>query len=309
VNAGPVPGGEASSGSASSSAAPSAAVASAMTWRLHGEVVLLAGWGRAILLQLAHPLVARGVAEHSGFLGERRGRLARLHRTLSAMLTLTFGAPEEAERVARGINAIHDRVHGHIDGAPDACGRGPRYSAHDPALLAWVHATLVDSLLRAYELFVAPLTAAERDRYCAESSRIEPLLGIPAGMLPRTADQLASYIDGMLAGGEIVVTESARVLGREVVNPSGFGIGRPLLALARLPAVGLLPPAIRQAYGFAWTDRRERALVVLGAISRRVVPLLPSALRYWPVARAARARHWRARHLAARPAESVHSER
>ena len=48
------------------------------------EVVVLLGWGRAILLQLAHPLVAAGVAEHSGFgggpldmFGARAGRLAR----------------------------------------------------------------------------------------------------------------------------------------------------------------------------------------------------------------------------------------
>jgi uncharacterized protein (DUF2236 family) len=62
---------------------------------------------------------------------------------------------------------------------------GQRYTAHDPALLTWVHATLVDSFLLTYELFVGPLTVEERDRYCAESTAIEPLLGIPAGTLPR----------------------------------------------------------------------------------------------------------------------------
>ena len=42
-------------------------VAGGMAWRIHRERVLLAGWGRAILLQIAHPKVARGVAEHSAF--------------------------------------------------------------------------------------------------------------------------------------------------------------------------------------------------------------------------------------------------
>jgi len=69
-------------------------VAGGVAWRIHRERVLLAGWGRAILLQLAHPTVARGVAEHSGFTAERWGRLRRLHRTLSAMLALTFGSEE-----------------------------------------------------------------------------------------------------------------------------------------------------------------------------------------------------------------------
>ncbi|HEV8458966.1 MAG TPA: oxygenase MpaB family protein [Methylomirabilota bacterium] len=261
-----------------------------VTWKLHCEIVLLAGWGRAILLQLAHPLVARGVAEHSGFLTEGWGRLARLRRTLSAMLTLTFGTREEVERVARAINAIHDRVHSELPTPHDAFPERARYTAHDPRLLAWVHATLVDSFLRTYELFVSPLGPEERDRYCAESSAIEPLLGIPAGSLPRSVAELRAYMDGMLASGEIVVTDTARRLAREVVYPPGLAVGWPLLALARLPTVGLLPASIRRQYGFPWDTRRERALVVVAAIARRLLPLLPSVLRHWPAARAARRR-------------------
>src|SRR6266540_1893524 len=86
--------------------------ASGTVWKVHSEMVLLGGWGRAILLQLAHPLVAQGVAEHSDFRSERWGRLRRLDRTLRAMLTLTFGTSEEVDRVARTVNGIHDRVHG-----------------------------------------------------------------------------------------------------------------------------------------------------------------------------------------------------
>jgi ER-bound oxygenase mpaB/B'/Rubber oxygenase, catalytic domain len=40
--------------------------------------------------------------------------------------------------------------------------KGTPYSAHDPALLAWVHATLLEMNLRAYELFVGPLTLPSR---------------------------------------------------------------------------------------------------------------------------------------------------
>ncbi|MCW2861584.1 MAG: hypothetical protein JWP48_3292 [Actinoallomurus sp.] len=36
------------------------------------EPALLAGGGRALLLQLAHPKVARGVADHSDFASDRR---------------------------------------------------------------------------------------------------------------------------------------------------------------------------------------------------------------------------------------------
>jgi uncharacterized protein (DUF2236 family) len=264
-----------------------------MAWRLHAEMVLLAGWGRAILLQLAHPLVAEGVAAHSAFLSEGWGRFGRLSRTLSAMLTLTFGSSEEVAQVARVINGIHDRVHGELAARGGIFPARARYTAHDPALLAWVHATLVDSLLLTYESFVAPLSVAERDRYCAETSEIERLLGIPPGRLPRSSAELAAYMDAMLAGGEIGVTDTARTLAREIVDPPTFLIGWPIVALARLPTVGLLPPAIRQAYGFPWNERRARALGIASAVSRRLLPRLPSSLRHWPMARAARARQGR----------------
>jgi uncharacterized protein (DUF2236 family) len=257
-----------------------------IAWRIHRERVLLAGWGRAILLQIAHPKVARGVAEHSGFATDRWGRLRRLHRTLSAMLALTFGSEAEAAASAARINAIHDRVHGRLDG-PD---RGPTYSAHDPDLLAWVHATLVESFLLTYRLFVGPVATEQADRYCVEASGIESALGIPPGRLPRTERELRHYLDAMLAGGSIEVTDTARWLSREIISPPAPALVRPALWLAALPAVGLLPPAIRTSYGFPWNDRRARALRVLAAVTRGGLPLAPPVLRYWAVARRAERR-------------------
>ena len=223
----------------------------AVSWKLHREVALLAGWGRAILLQLAHPLVAQGVADHSAFLSEPDGHVRRLRRTLASMLALTFGSDDEARDAAARINAIHDRVHGHLPGARGTHAAGARYSAHDPDLLAWVHATLLDSFLLTFRLFVADLTEAECDRYCAESSRIELLLGIPAGRLPRSRAGLERYLDAALASGEIAVTDTARRLAHAVLRPAVAWPVRPLATLSRVahrrppaepPARGLPPP-------------------------------------------------------------------
>jgi uncharacterized protein (DUF2236 family) len=261
-----------------------------MSWRLHREIVLLAGWGRAILLQLAHPLVARGVAEHSRFLREPRGRWRRLDRTLTAMLALTFGREEERQRAAAGIRSIHARVHGRLPHAAGPFPAGTPYSAEDPALLGWVHATLVDSFLLTHALFVGPLTREERDRYCAEAAGIEPLLGIPAGALPRDTETLRAWMETMLRSGAIAVTPLARVLAEAIVTPPAPWPARPLVPLLRLPTIGLLPPPIREQYGLGWDSRRERALAVTAALSRRVLPLCPSIVRHWPAARAAYAR-------------------
>lgn len=261
-----------------------------VAWKLHSEVVLLLGWGSAILMQIAHPLVAQGVADHSGFLSETRGRWRRLRRTLEAMLTLTFGTPEQARRVARAINAIHDRVHGQLPGPHGALSGGARYSARDPDLLRWVHATLLDSFLRTYELYVGPLRLEDKDRYCVEASENESMLGIPGGYLPRSVADLRRYLDGMLASGDLTVTDAARALAREIVTPPLPLPARPLVWLGRLPTTGLLPPAIRAAYGFPWDSRREAALRLSGRLVRGLLPITPSVIRYWPAARSAFAR-------------------
>jgi uncharacterized protein (DUF2236 family) len=258
-----------------------------VSWTIHRERVLLAGWGRAILLQLAHPMVARGVAEHSAFTTEPWGRARRLHRTLRAMLALTFGSEEEAGAAAARINAIHDRVHGRLARPAGGAPAGTPYSAHDPALLAWVHATLLDSFLLAYRLFVGPLGRADADRYCEEGTGIEPRLGIPAGSLPRTEAALRAYLASTLASGAIEVTDEARSLAREVLVPPVPRPLRPIVRLAALPAVGLLPPAIREAYGLPWSPGRQRLLSGLAGVSRGALPLLPPPLRYWAAARRA----------------------
>jgi uncharacterized protein (DUF2236 family) len=265
------------------------------TWRLHREVVLLAGWGRAILLQIAHPLVAQGVADHSGFAAERWARVGRLKRTVEAMLALTFGTPEESAAAAAGINRIHDRVHGRLPHPAGAFASGSGYSAHDPALLAWVHVTLVDTFLVTYERFVAPLTPADRDRYCLEATVSAPLLGMKPAALPRTAAELSACMERMLASDEIAVTDTARDLADEIVSRGLPWPARPFLALAGLPTVGLLPAPIREAYGFEWTPRQERALRLLSAATRCSLPFLPSLLRQWPAARRARRRERSAR--------------
>lgn len=248
---------------------------------------MLLGWAPAILMQFAHPLVAAGVADHSRFSDGGRARARRLRSTLGAMLALTFGTAPEVGAAARGIRGIHDRVNGRLAEAAGPFPAGTPYSAHDPELLRWVHATLLVVLPRAYELYVGPLTAAEKDTYCREATGMEALLGAPAGYFPESWAALERYVDAMLASGQIVVTPRARALAREVLYPPmprGLGGG---LWLARLPAVGLLPASIRRAYGFAWGPRHALLLRLSAAATRRALRVTPSLVRDWPAARTA----------------------
>ena len=252
-----------------------------ITWKINREMIVVAGWGRAILLQLAHPAIAAGVHDHSSFRGSLLSSVKRLHSTIGAMLSLAFGDAEEMIGAAAGINAIHDRV------------RGDGYSAHDPELQRWVHATLLESIPLTYELLVGPLTARDRDRYCSEAAIMEPLLGMPAGWLPRDSMELDAYMRGMLADGSIAVTDTSRALARKVLFPSRWYVAWPAFRAVQLVTIGSLPPAIRSGYGFEWGAREIRAFARCTAWLRMSLRLLPALAREWPMARRREAAYFR----------------
>ena len=251
-----------------------------VTWQVNREVIVVAGWGRAILMQLAHPSVAAGVQHHSSFRGSLLSSLRRLRSTVGAMLSITFGDTEQMIAAAAGINAIHDRVRGRAGE-----GAGNAYSAHDPDLQRWVHATLLESMPLTYELLVGPLTLRERDQYCSEAAIMEPLLGMPPGSLPRDSAQLDAYMREMLAGGSLVVTGTSRALARALLYPPQWHAAWPAFRAMQLITIGSLPPVLRHAYGFTWTGRDERALARWAALLRTTRGLLPPLAREWPIAR------------------------
>jgi uncharacterized protein (DUF2236 family) len=249
-----------------------------VTWKVNREMVVVAGWGRAILLQLAHPAVAQGIHGHSQFRGSLRASFRRLHSTVGAMLSLTFGDTEQVITAAARINAIHDRVNGRLP-------QGTSYSAHDPELQRWVHATLIDTIPIAYELLVGPLSIGERDQYCAEAAIMEPLMGMPGGWLPRDSAALNAYMRQMLSNGTLVVTDTSRALAHALLYPPKWYLMWPAFRVMQLMTIGSLPASIRDAYGFDWRPRHDRALARWTTLIRRSSRLLPAATREWPIAR------------------------
>jgi uncharacterized protein (DUF2236 family) len=253
-----------------------------ISWEINREAIAVAGWGRAILMQLAHPAVAAGVHDHTTFRGSLRASFRRFHSTVSAMLAITFGDREEMIAAAAGINTIHDRVRGSV--AADA---NETYSAHDPELQRWVHATLVESIPLTYALLVRPLTPAERDRYCTESALMEPLLGMPAGWLPRASAALDDYISAMLASGRLTVTATSRALANAVLYPPHWRLLWPAFRPLQLLTIGTLPPSLRNAYGFTWRERDARALGRWLRLLRVLVRVLPPFARRWRISASA----------------------
>ncbi len=248
---------------------------------INGERLVVLGWGRAILMQIAHPMVAAGVADHSTFRDKPVSRYTRLHSTIQSMLALTFGPPAERQAAIDRINAIHDRVNGRLKAPAGRFAAGTPYSAADPALLLWVEATLRDSMPLAYETFVAPLGRKGREAYVLEGEDVAAALRIPLGDRPTTLDGLNRYLDEMLAGDALAVTPAARELAQEVIAPPYSRALGPVSRLNRLATIGLLPPRLRREYGFSWTTDDETALARWASRTRRLRRLCPDRLARW----------------------------
>lgn len=270
-------------------------------WRLNREAMLLLGAGpRALLLQVAHPLVAAGVAEHSDF---RSDPWARLSGTLRSYLRIVYGTAASARGEIRRLHELHRGIRGSVLEPGQRERHGSRYSALDPELSLWVHATLVDSTIAAYDAWIEPLTRDEKARYYEETLPVGRAFGIPEARLPRDLEAFEAYFAEMLApGGPISVGDVARALAGAILHPplgpAVAAAGGPLALLAPMfdgipsrayswlfwPSIGLLPARVRDEYGLPWGIRQRVVAAWLVATWQAWRPILPPSFRHMPQA-------------------------
>ena len=215
-------------------------------WRVHADAAMFPGGIRALLLQSLHPLAMAGVAGHSGYKGDPWGRL---QRTSEFLATTTFGTIDHAEEQIARVRSIHERVRGKTaDGRP--------YSASDPHLLAWVHATEADSFLTAYQRYaVSPLTDAEADRYVEQGGIVARALGVVDP--PTTVAELRTTIEGYRP--ELESTAAAREAARFLlVHPPLPLAAKPGYAALAAGAVAMLPRWARRPLRLPWLPVTER---------------------------------------------------
>jgi uncharacterized protein (DUF2236 family) len=253
-----------------------------VAWKINRESAVMLGGARAVLMQLAHPLVAMGVSAHSSYMTDPFGRA---ERTFVLGELLTFGSLEKARQAARAINRRHLHVHGDLPLDAGAFEKGTRYDARNPELLLWVHATLVDTLLLCYTLFIGPLTPVEQDTYYQESKEVAHLLGLLPDRMPGTVDDLQHYIHAMVHSDCLVATPQARQLAYQVLFPPAPAILRPFMHLNLQLTCALLPQPIREIYGFEWNTAYQRIFDLSARGMRVIFPRLPVYLRELPITR------------------------
>ena len=234
--------------------------------RVAREGALLAGGARAILLQVAHPAVGRGVADHSDFASRP---LDRLQATLTYVYCVTFGTPEEIEAVAGVVTAAHRKV------------TGAGYRASDPDLQLWVAATLYDTAQLVYEELFGRLDAAVADKVYAQYAVLGTALQVPDGLWPADRAAFRAYWDDKI--DTLEVSDEARRVARDLLSaeraPLWLKAGMPL---NRFLTAAWLPDPIRRQYGLPWDDGRQRRYDLLMTLTRPAYRLLPVPLREAP---------------------------
>lgn len=234
--------------------------------RVAREGALLAGGARAILLQVAHPAVGRGVAEHSDFATRP---LDRLRATLTYVYGVTFGTPEEIEAVATTVTAAHRRV------------TGSGYRATDPELQLWVAATLYDTAMLVYEEMFGPLEPAVADKVYEQYAVLGTALQVPAGLWPADRAAYSTYWQHMI--DTLEVSDEARRVARDLLSARNA----PLLLKAAMPlnrflTAAWLPDRIRSQYGLAWSEGDQRRYDVLKRFGSPLYRLVPAPIREAP---------------------------
>jgi uncharacterized protein (DUF2236 family) len=245
-------------------------------WKYFGDFrdALLAG--QVLVLQVAHPVVAAGVRDHSDYTSDPWTRLMRTGASLSIYV---YGGDAGARVEAARLRALHRTFTGVADGT--------RYSALDPAAYAWVHATLVKVPVDVQRFFGRELSTSELEEYYAQMCDVGRMLGVRERDLPPDWAAFERYYDSMVAGfvANQAITELFETI-RTVRKPAEWLPDRWWLPLRRAQARGqlfliraTLPPAFRERLGLQWTARDKRRFGRFAAFVRVVSTPIPAGAR------------------------------
>ncbi|HEV7742991.1 MAG TPA: oxygenase MpaB family protein [Pseudolysinimonas sp.] len=223
------------------------------------DSTLVLGGAAAILLQIADPVVARGVAAHSAFADDP---MRRLRHTLTYVYAVTVGDPARLRRTA----ALVDRAHAGVEGALD------------PDRQLWVAATLYRVGVDTHRLLRGPIDDALADELYAESAVLGTALQLPADRWPADRAAFERYWADAVAGLE--VGDDARTVARDLLHPRHVPLWvRAGMPLGRTLTAGLLPPSVRDAYGLPW---HPHAFARATRVARIAARLTPRRLRELP---------------------------
>lgn len=226
-----------------------------LTWKYFGQWTGLFQGTWAGSMQNMHPQLGAAVEEHSIFFRER---IPRLLRSIYPIGGVVFDG-DRAPQTGAEVRDYHLDIKG-VD------KQGRRYSALNPDVFYWAHATFFKSTLLAAEKFGGGLTEADKRQLFDEHVRWYSMYGMSMRPVPKSWEDFQEYWDHMCRN----VLEN-NYAAREVMDlstmpkhPSLNWIPGPLWALnlkvmqrfLTFMTVALYDPPVRELMGYTWSPRQ-----------------------------------------------------
>lgn len=253
-----------------------------LLWHYAGDRRVAFSGLSAGLLQLMHPAIGAGVADHSDFFNDPWDRIVRSIPQIMGVIYDPY--PEEVGR------RVRDR-HRTIKGVDDA---GRRYSALSAETFWWAHATFQWSAELVADRFDAHrLTPSEREELYLDGVEWYRRYGVSTKPVPpdRAAFQAKwdRYLTDVLEANRAADRAIDMALHRRAdlaFLPGWTRVLQPLVItpVLRLTTIGGLPPVVRRRFSIPWRPDEEIEYRVLQLAVRESWRNLPAALRYGPSA-------------------------
>lgn len=252
------------------------------TWRRGVDWRTILASRAILLLEVAHPVVGAGVADHSEFLSDRWARISRTVESASRIAG--FKGPDASIAEGRRLRELHSGIKG-VDSA------GRKYHALNADAYLWVHATGYAGPAEIRRVFGGQFDEVTEDALFGEWQDLARILRIPDRVIPPTRSDFWSYYEETVNDRleRNSTTELVLDLDSHPMPPHPhFRLPRavwnipavPMAALLRLTTAGLLPSTFRNRIGIEWDARREARFARAVRAIRLLDAALPDIARY-----------------------------
>lgn len=254
-----------------------------LLWHYAGDRRLAFTGLSAGLLQLLHPAIGAGVADHSDFFHDPWDRIIR---SVPQIMGVIYDP--EPEALGHRVRDYHRAIRG-ID------AQGRPYRALSPSTFWWAHATFQFATEQVVDRFdVRRLTGDQREDLYLDGVEWYRRYGVSMRPVPPSRQEFQTVWDRHLVDVLEMNPAAERAIDMALHDrgmnleflPGWTRLLQPLVItpVLRLTAVGGLPEPVRRRFSVPWRIDEEIEYRILQITVREMFRNLPAFLRYGPTA-------------------------
>lgn len=257
-----------------------------LVWRYFGDSRILFFLGTGFIMQTAHPVIGKAVAEHSNY---RTDAYGRLQRSLDLLWPVIFNDVEGAREYGKRLVDRHRTIKGTGDD-------GKAYHALNPEPYLWVHMTAYDGFLKMAEAFGDTLSDAQKQQLFEEWLQMGRQMGIRDKDMPADIPAYWVYWEKMITE-RLQRNETLDYVLREEYftrrpKPPITLLPDAVWAVVRMPigkvmyltTRATMPESFREKFNVPWSAADQRNFDRLMQVLRLTWKVLPERARWLPQA-------------------------